>query len=238
VLEERQLAANTCNKFMMKNVPYYDRPRERLQREGASHLSDAELLAILLRTGWEQETAYQLAQRLLARFGDLHGVAQASQSELTELKGIGPVKAIELQAAFEIGRRLRQVSRKNTPSIRLPRDVADLMIPELAHLTQEHFVCLFLNTKNHVIGKQTIFVGSLDSSIVHPREVYKEAIRRSSASVICLHNHPSGDPTPSREDIAVTRTLREAGELVGITLLDHIIIGDGKYISLKEQGYM
>jgi len=232
------LAANTCNKFMMKNVPYYDRPRERLQREGASHLSDAELLAILLRTGWEQETAYQLAQRLLARFGDLHGVAQASQSELTELKGIGPVKAIELQAAFEIGRRLRQVSRKNTPSIRLPRDVADLMIPELAHLTQEHFVCLFLNTKNHVIGKQTIFVGSLDSSIVHPREVYKEAIRRSSASVICLHNHPSGDPTPSREDIAVTRTLREAGELVGITLLDHIIIGDGKYISLKEQGYM
>lgn len=232
------MAANTCNKFMMKNVPYYDRPRERLQREGASHLSDAELLAILLRTGWEQETAYQLAQRLLARFGDLHGVAQASQSELTELKGIGPVKAIELQAAFEIGRRLRQVSRKNTPSIRLPRDVADLMIPELAHLTQEHFVCLFLNTKNHVIGKQTIFVGSLDSSIVHPREVYKEAIRRSSASVICLHNHPSGDPTPSREDIAVTRTLREAGELVGITLLDHIIIGDGKYISLKEQGYM
>jgi len=99
-------------------------------------------------------------------------------------------------------------------------------------------VCLFLNTKNHVIGKQTIFVGSLDASIVHPREVFKEAIRRSSASVICLHNHPSGDPTPSREDIAITHTLREAGELVGISLLDHVIIGDGKYISLKEQGYL
>ncbi|WP_421616888.1 RadC family protein [Brevibacillus sp. TJ4] len=232
------MSANTSNKIVPKNVPYYDRPRERLLREGAAHLSDAELLAILLRTGREQETAYQLAQRLLATFGDLHGVAQAAHSELTDIKGIGQVKAIELHAAFELGRRLRLASRKNPAVIRLPRDVADFMIPELSHLTQEHFVCLFLNTKNHVIGKQTIFVGSLDSSIVHPREVFKEAIRRSSASVICLHNHPSGDPTPSREDIAVTHMLRDAGELVGITLLDHVIIGDGKYISLKEQGYM
>lgn len=232
------MSTNTCNKIVPKNVPYYDRPRERLLREGAMHLSDTELLAILLRTGREQESAYQLASRLLSRFGDLHGLAQAAHSELTELKGIGQVKAIELHAAFELGRRLRTASKQTRTTIRLPRDVADLMIPELAHLTQEHFVCLFLNTKNHVIGKQTIFVGSLDSSIVHPREVFKEAIRRSSASVICLHNHPSGDPTPSREDIAITRTLSEAGELVGISLLDHVIIGDGKYISLKEQGYM
>ncbi|CAM3533935.1 MULTISPECIES: DNA repair protein RadC [Brevibacillus] len=232
------MSTNTCNKIVPKNVPYYDRPRERLLREGAIHLSDTELLAILLRTGREQESAYQLASRLLSTFGDLHGLAQAAHSELTELKGIGQVKAIELHAAFELGRRLRNAPRQARTTIRLPRDVADLMIPELAHLTQEHFVCLFLNTKNHVIGKQTIFVGSLDSSIVHPREVFKEAIRRSSASVICLHNHPSGDPTPSREDIAITRTLCEAGELVGISLLDHVIIGDGKYISLKEQGYM
>ncbi|MGF9910264.1 RadC family protein [Brevibacillus porteri] len=232
------MATNTCNKMLLKNVPYYDRPRERLLREGAVHLSDTELLAILLRTGREQETAHQLAQRLLARFGDLRGLAQASHAELTELKGIGPVKAIELHAAFELGRRLRGAPREYRASIRLPRDVADLMSPELAHLTQEHFVCLFLNTKNHVIGKQTIFVGSLDASIVHPREVFKEAIRRSSASVICLHNHPSGDPTPSREDIAITHTLRDAGELVGISLLDHVIIGEGKYVSLKEQGYL
>jgi len=232
------MSTNTCNKTVLKNVPYYDRPRERLLRVGAIHLSDTELLAILLRTGRENETAYQLASRLLATFGDLHGLAQAAHSELTELKGIGQVKAIELQAALELGRRLQSAPRKRRATIRLPRDVADLMAPELAHLTQEHFVCLFLNTKNHVIGKQTIFVGSLDSSIVHPREVFKEAIRRSSASVICLHNHPSGDPTPSREDIAVTHTLREAGELVGISLLDHVIIGDGKYISMKEQGYM
>lgn len=232
------METNTCNKTLLKNVPYYDRPRERLLREGAIHLSDSELLAILLRTGWEQETAYELAQRLLATFGDLRELAQASHAELTGLKGIGHVKAIELHAAFELGRRLIMRPRHSRTSIRLPRDVAELMMPELAHLAQEHFVCLFLNTKNHVIGKQTIFVGSLDSSIVHPREVFKEAIRRSSAAVICLHNHPSGDPTPSREDIAITRTLREAGELVGISLLDHVIIGDGKYVSLKEQGYL
>jgi DNA repair protein RadC len=232
------LAIHACNKMNKKNVPYYDRPRERLLREGAAHLADAELLAILLRTGTEQETSYELAQRLLAAFGDLRGLAQASHAELTKLKGIGQVKAIEMHAAFELGRRVIGGTGKRGAVIRLPRDVADLMFPELGHLTQEHFVCLFLNTKNHVIGKQTIFVGSLDASIVHPREVFKEAIRRSSASVICLHNHPSGDPTPSREDIAITRTLREAGELIGISLLDHIIIGDGRYVSLKEQGYL
>jgi len=206
---------------------------------GAASLSDTELLAILLRTGTEEETAHQLAQRLLATFQDLRLLANASTEELTALRGIGPVKAAELQAAFELGRRLfASAGRQKRVSIRLPRDVADLMLPELSGLTQEHFVCLFLNTKNQVIGKKTIFVGSLDASIVHPREVFKEAIKRSSASVICLHNHPSGDPTPSREDIQITRVLREAGELVGIALLDHLIVGDGRYVSMKEQGYM
>lgn len=232
------MAQKTCNKTQKKNVPLYDRPRERLLRYGADKLADAEILAILLRTGTEKESAFELAQNLLAVFGDLRGLAQASHEEMTEIKGIGQVKALELQAAFELGRRLAVSSSPNRRSIRLPRDVADLMLPELSHLTQEHFVCLFLNTKNHVIGKQTIFVGSLDASIVHPREVFKEAIKRSSASVICLHNHPSGDPTPSREDIAITRTLREVGDLVGIALLDHVIIGDNKYVSLKEQGYL
>jgi DNA repair protein RadC len=232
------LAQKECNKMHMKNVPYYDRPRERLLREGAAYLSDTELIAIMLRTGREQETVFQLAQRLLATFGDIGELAQASHAELTRIKGVGTVKAVELQAAFELGRRVALSSPEKRTTIRLPRDVAKLMLPEMRHLTQEHFVCLFLNTKNHVIGKQTIFVGSLDASIVHPREVFKEAIRRSSASVICLHNHPSGDPTPSREDIAVTRTLQEAGELIGISLLDHIIIGDGSFVSLKEQGYL
>ncbi len=230
---------STCNKTGMKHVPLYERPRERLLFHGPAPLADAELLAILLRTGTGSETAHALAQRLLATFGDLRGLAQASHEELVRIRGIGPVKAVELHAAFELGRRLyRNGVRERSTSIRLPRDVAELMMPEMRHLTQEHFICLFLNTKNQVIGKQTVFVGSLDASIVHPREVYKEAIKRSCASIICLHNHPSGDPTPSQEDIAVTRTLRDVGELVGIALLDHLIIGDGRYISLKEQGYL
>lgn len=222
----------------MKNVPLYERPRERLLRQGAALLSDSELLAILLRTGFEQQSAIDVAKQLLVAFQDLHGLAQASQEELTRIKGIGPVKAIELQAAFELGRRLQQKRQFERTTIRYPRDVANLLMPEMRQLTQEHFICLFLNTKNHVTGKETIFVGSLDASIVHPREVFKEAIRRSSASVVCAHNHPSGDPTPSREDIAVTQTLKAAGEVVGITLLDHVIIGDGHFISLKEQGYL
>lgn len=222
----------------MKNVPLYERPRERLLRQGAAPLADTELLAILLRTGTENESAFDLAKRLLVAFQDLRGLAQASHQELVKMKGIGPVKAIELQAAFELGRRLQQTMQYERPTIRFPRDVASLLMAEMSQLTQEHFVCLFLNTKNHVTGKKTIFVGSLDASIVHPREVYKEAIRTSSASVICVHNHPSGDPTPSREDIAVTKTLQQAGDLIGISLLDHVIIGDGRFVSLKEQGYL
>lgn len=236
------MSVNTCeqstHRLTMKNLPVYEQPRERLLRLGAKQLADAELLAILLRTGFEQKSASVLAMQLLATFGDLHALAQASHEELTKVKGIGRVKAIELHAAFELGRRVALGVRKETASIRLPRDVAEMMMPDMRHLTQEHFVCLFLNTKNQVIAKQTIFVGSLDASIVHPREIFKEAIKRSSASIICLHNHPSGDPTPSREDLAVTKTLCKAGELVGISLLDHVIIGDGKYYSMKEHGHL
>lgn len=232
------MSATNCNKIREINVPIYERPRERLLAYGTSALSEVELLAILLRTGTEEESSYQLAQRLLSTFDDLRGLSEATQEELTTLRGIGPVKAIELRAAFELGKRLSGKGKFAQKPIRLPRDVAQIMIPEMRYLTQEHFVCLFLNTKNRIIGKQTIFVGSLDASIVHPREVFKEAIKRSSAAVICLHNHPSGDPSPSREDIEVTRTLSKAGELVGIALLDHVIIGDDRYISLKEEGYL
>ncbi len=232
------MSTTNCNKIREINVPIYERPRERLLAYGTSALSEAELLAILLRTGTDEESSYQLAQRLLSTFDDLRGLSEATQEELTTLRGIGPVKAVELRAAFELGKRLSGKGKYAYKPIRLPRDVAEIMIPEMRYLTQEHFVCLFLNTKNRIIGKQTIFVGSLDASIVHPREVFKEAIKRSSAAVICLHNHPSGDPTPSREDIEVTSTLSKAGELVGIALLDHVIIGDDRYISLKEAGYL
>nr|WP_272949962.1 DNA repair protein RadC [Brevibacillus laterosporus] len=222
----------------LKNVPTYERPRERLLRQGSAALSDVELLAILLRTGTEKDSVQGVAQRLLAVFGDLQQLATASHEELTDISGIGPVKAVEIQAALELGRRSALKVRDIRISIRLPRDVAEYMMPEMAGLVQEHFVCLFLNTKNQVIGKKTVFVGSLDSSIVHPRDIYREAIKRSSASIICLHNHPSGDPAPSKEDINVTKILLQAGDLVGIPLLDHVIIGDGRYVSLKEQGYM
>lgn len=227
-----------CNNLKLKNVPTYERPRERLLRQGSAALSDVELLAILLRTGTEKDSVQGVAQRVLAVFGDLQQLATASHEELTDISGIGPVKAVEIQAALELGRRSALKVRDIRISIRLPRDVAEYMMPEMAGLVQEHFVCLFLNTKNQVIGKKTVFVGSLDSSIVHPRDIYREAIKRSSASIICLHNHPSGDPAPSKEDINVTKILLQAGDLVGIPLLDHVIIGDGRYVSLKEQGYM
>ena len=147
-------------------------------------------------------------------------------------------KAIHVLAAVEVGRRIASHTLEERYVIRSPEDGAKYLMNEMRFLTQEHFVCLYLNTKNQVIHKQTIFIGSLNASIVHPREVFKEAVRRSAASVICLHNHPSGDPTPSREDIEVTKRLAESGKIVGIELLDHLIIGENKYVSLKEKGYV
>ncbi|HWL11392.1 MAG TPA: DNA repair protein RadC, partial [Ureibacillus sp.] len=147
-------------------------------------------------------------------------------------------KAVQLLAAIELGRRLalKQVDSRFT--IRSPQDAATYLMPEMSSLQQEHFVALFLNVKNQVLHKQTIFIGSLNSSIVHPREIYREAVKRSAASIICAHNHPSGNATPSPEDIEVTKRLQEAGYIIGIELIDHVIIGDHQYISLKEKGYM
>jgi len=162
----------------------------------------------------------------------------ATLEELTKIKGIGKAKAIQLLAAVELGRRINSLTNEERYAIRSPEDGANYVMDEMRFLNQEHFVCLYLNTKNQVIHKQTVFIGSLNASIVHPREVFREAFRRSAASIICLHNHPSGDPTPSREDIEVTRRLKECGRMIGIEILDHIIIGDKKYVSLKEKGYL
>lgn len=141
-------------------------------------------------------------------------------------------------AALELGRRIHQLVYEERYVIRFPEDAANLLMEDMRFLSQEHFVCLYLNSKNQVIHKRTVFIGSLNSSIVHPREVFKEALKRSAASFICVHNHPSGDPTPSSEDIDVTRRLNECGQLIGIELLDHIVIGDQKFVSLKEKGYL
>jgi len=217
-------------------VPLMELPRERMIHKGVQALSNVELIAILLGTGSVGESVVNLAHRVMGHVGGLRQFLDISMEELTEVKGIGPAKAISLLASVELGRRIAKPTPETRCTIRSPEDVSKFMMEELRYLQQEHFVCLFLNTKNQVIGQHTIFIGSLNSSIVHPREVFKEAIRRSSASIICLHNHPSGDPAPSKEDIEVTKRLIQAGQLVGIDILDHVVIGDGRYYSLKEHG--
>ena len=222
----------------LRDVPMEERPRERMMKYGAHALSNAELLAILLRTGTYSENAVGLAMKLLKEIGGLRQLVDRSTEELMSIKGIGPAKALQLQAGIELGRRIARSAMEDRVVIRHPRDVAELLAEELRYLKKEHFVCLFLNTKNHVIGRETLSIGSLNASIVHPREVFLAAIKRSSASLICVHNHPSGDPSPSPEDIEITRRLSEAGEIIGIEVLDHVIIGDRDYVSLKEKGLL
>ncbi|MCA0755276.1 DNA repair protein RadC [Paenibacillus sp. N4] len=222
----------------LRDVPHEERPRERMMQYGAEALSHAELLAILLRTGTQRQSAIHLAGALLKQCGSLRNLMDMSMEELTAIRGIGPAKAVQLRAGIELGRRLSRSSPADIVTVRRPQDAADYVMDELRYLKKEHFVCLFLNTKNHIIARETLSVGTLNASLVHPREVFRAAIQRSSASIICAHNHPSGDPTPSPEDISLTKRLVEAGQLVGIEVLDHLVIGDGKYISLKEQGFL
>jgi DNA repair protein RadC len=222
--------------LMIRDFPVDERPRERLINDGANSLSNHELLAILLRTGSKEESVLQLANRLLTHFEGLRLLKDASIEELTNMKGIGQTKAVQIMAALELGRRIGQLQYEDRYVIRSPEDGAKYVMEEMRFLSQEHFVCLYLNTKNQVLHKQTVFIGSLNASIVHPREVFKEAFRRSAASIICIHT--SGDPQPSREDIEVTKRLSECGRIIGIEVLDHLIIGEKNYVSLKEKGYV
>jgi DNA repair protein RadC len=224
--------------LLLRDVPNEERPRERMLQFGAQALSNAELLAILLRTGTFAESAVHLAQKVLIEAGSLRNLVDMSMDQLMTVKGIGPAKALQIQASIELGRRLARTTMEDTITIRSPQDVSTYLMEDLRYLQKEHFVCLFLNTKNHVIGQETLSMGSLNASIVHPREVFRAAIKRSSASIICVHNHPSGDPTPSPEDIQMTGRLVEAGQIIGIEVLDHIILGDQNFVSLKEKGFM
>ncbi|WP_175478044.1 MULTISPECIES: DNA repair protein RadC [unclassified Bacillus (in: firmicutes)] len=226
------------NTLMIRDFPQDEKPRERFIQNGPESLSNHELIAILLRTGTKEESVLQLSNRLLSQFEGLRLLKDASLEEITSINGIGMAKAIQILAAVEIGRRVANLSTDDRYVIRSPEDGAKYVMNDMRFLSQEHFVCLYLNTKNQVLHKQTIFIGSLNASIVHPREVFKEAFRRSAASIICLHNHPSGDPSPSREDIEVTKRLAECGKIIGIELLDHLIIGENKFVSLKEKGYL
>ncbi|ODP30510.1 UPF0758 protein [Paenibacillus nuruki] len=224
--------------YLLRDVPQEERPRERMMNYGAEALSHAELLAILLRTGTKDESVVHLANRIMRQVGSIRQLVDLSIEELTEIKGIGTAKAIQIKAGIELGRRITRTGKEEVKAIRSPRDAADLLIEQLRYLQKEHFVCLFLNTKNHIISQETLSMGSLNASIVHPREVFRAAIKCSSASIIFAHNHPSGDPTPSPEDVALTKRLVEAGKIIGIEVLDHLVIGDMKFVSLKEQGLM
>lgn len=223
---------------MLRDLPREERPRERMMRSGAEALSHAELLAILLVTGTRKESALTVAQRILGQTDGLRRLVDMGIEELIGINGIGPAKAVQLKAAIELGRRMAASRVGDRVVIRSPRDAAELLAEQLRYLQKEHFVCLFLNTKNQVIAQETLSIGSLNASIVHPREVFRAAIKYGSASIVCAHNHPSGDPAPSPEDIAITKRLVESGRIVGIDVLDHIVVGDGHFVSLKEQGMM
>lgn len=215
-----------------------DRPRERLERSGAESLTTPELLAILFRTGTAKKNAVQLAEELFRTLGGLSGLVNASLEELCGVDGVGRVKAIEVKAAMELGKRLGAITDAAHPVIRNPDDVAKLMMADLRYEAKEHLLALILDSRNQVRHKRAVSTGTLTESLVHPREVFREAIRFSAAAIVLVHNHPSGDPTPSPEDIATTKRLVEAGKVVGIDVVDHVIIGDGRWSSLKERGLM
>jgi len=221
---------------VIRDLPANERPRERLAQHGAETLSNGELIAILLRTGSRKESAIALANRLLAKFESLKGIAQATVEELSTIDGLGLAKAAQLKAAFELGKRLALTSDENRPAISCPGDAASLVMERLRYEDKEHFLALFLDSRHRVISYRTISIGNLQANLVHPREVFKEAVSRSAAALIAVHNHPSGDPSPSEEDYAITTRLKDAGDLIGINLLDHLIIGAGKFVSLKEEG--
>lgn len=225
-------------RLMIKDLPLEERPREKLKQLGTEALSNPELLAVLLRTGSKSESALQLAARLLSRSGGLRALPDLSLEEMEEIRGLGPAKAVMIKAALELGRRLATTPRGEPDSMTNPGQVARLFMEELRYRKKEHFKVLLLNTKNHIISREEISIGSLNVSIVHPREIFNAPLRKSAASVILVHNHPSGDPSPSQEDLEVTRRLVEAGHILGIAVRDHIIIGDGCYFSFKEKGLL
>lgn len=223
--------------FTVHDLPLSERPRERLLKLGTEALSVQELLALVLGRGTRGESVVLTAQKLLSKFGNLKNIASASIEELTQIKGIGFAKATQLKAALELGRRLEEHSIDGEKfTIRAPEDVVKAVRNKLKGKKREHFIALSLDTRNHLIGIHTISIGSLDSSIVHPREVFKEAITSSAASVIFVHNHPSGDPTPSEDDVKLTKRLADVGEIMGIEVLDHIIVCDTSYSSMKSKG--
>ena len=223
--------------YRIADLPADERPRERLRRLGPQVLSNAELLAILLRVGVPGENAVQVGQRLMSKYKDkLSGLHRAPFEELCEQHGIGNAKASQIKAAIELGRRMAQEPAEEHLTINSPADAAALVAYDMSALEQEHLSVILLDTRNQVLDIVEIYKGSVNSSQVHVGELFKPAIRRNASALIVVHNHPSGDPTPSPDDVAVTRAIVQAGKLLDVDVLDHMVIGQGRWVSLKERG--
>ncbi len=228
-------------RLRIKDLPVCERPYEKLEKYGAEMLTNSELLAIIIKTGGRNDTSVTLAQRILSQDDENQGLSflhNYTIEQLMKIEGVGRVKAIQVKAVMELAKRAASSGSRRRVIIKTPEDVVSLLMEQMRHYKKEIFKIVLLNTKSQVIKYFDISVGSLNSSIVHPREVFSEAVKVSCSAVIFAHNHPSGDPEPSREDIETTKRLIDAGNILGIKVFDHIIIGDKSYISLKEKGLM
>ena len=225
------------NSIKVIDIPQEERPVEKLLISGPETLTNAELLAVILRTGTRGENIISLSTRIISEFNGLDGLLDAGINEITSIKGIKNIKASQILAVGELVKRINVLSLiKIEKVISSPNDIASLIMKEMSFLKQEVLKLIMLDTKNNIIGIKDVFKGSLNTSIVHRREIFKEAIKKSSSSIIICHNHPSGDPTPSKEDINITIRLKECSKIIGIDLLDHLIVGKNQYVSLKEKG--
>lgn len=221
---------------LIKDIIKDERPRETLLKKGETYLSDSELLAILINNGTKDKSAITLAREIIETSDGIRNLSNITVEELSKIKGIGLAKACRIISALELGRRVSVASEMQKFKISSPQDIGNVYMEELRYKKKEIFRVVLLNTKNVIIGSKDISEGSLNASIVHPREVFLEAIKKSANKMILMHNHPSGDPTPSSEDINITKRLISAGQIVGIEILDHVIIGDGSFYSFKENG--
>ena len=222
--------------MFIKELPLSERPREKMLSRGASCLSNSELLAVLLRTGTKDKSALRLAEEILSlRNSGILFLSECTPEELAGVKGIGQAKACQILAGVELGRRIATRPRESRAVVNSPKSIVALYMEEMRYYKKEVFNVLLINTKGEIMGTDKIAVGDLSSTVIHPREVYLSAVKRSAAAVAFVHNHPSGDPTPSSEDITTTQKLVDAGKIIGISVWDHIIIGDGKYVSFREE---
>lgn len=219
-------------------LPADERPRERLKRLGAEALSLSELLAIIIGSGAGGRGAIEVAENLISVVGSADNLARVSVEKIASVRGVGTAKACRIRAAIELGRRIVKAQRMPTFKVRSPKDVADLVMDDMKHLDREHFKVILLDSKNAVMGIETISVGTVNASLVHPREALKPALEKSASAIILVHNHPSGSVSPSREDISITKRFVKCCDILGIEILDHVIVGYEGYNSLKESGYI